>query len=184
MDDKHRDAEFEAIARLIREEEEAALAGFRQRDFGRMVSARLEESKAGKRARFRPWKILIPAGAALLVMAAGSYLLLHRSGPRGTAPETGSFVAVLRELPGLLELASKPAVPPQGAREIPTAPRSIREGLTAAGRQRAGEEENAPLPKGVLDVPRLSMEKKMAILFKDKAIERVLVSIREKSKEV
>jgi len=184
MNDEHRDPEFEPIARLIREEEEAALAVFRRRDFGRRVMARLEESKQGKRGRFRLWKILVPTTAALFLIAAGAVLLLHRARISDSGGATRSFISVLQDLPGLAELASRRDSAPGREEDIQNIPQSIRDGLAMAGRQKANEEENVPPPKRALDVPRLSLEKKMAVLFKDRAIERVLVSVREKSKEV
>ena len=184
MDDEHRDPAFDAIERLIREEEGAALEAFRRRDFGRRVAARIEAAGGLKTGRSFPRPAFLAAAAVLLMIAAGAYFFLHRSGPRGAGRDAGRFVAVFRELPGLAELASRPAAPPRGETEILPAAASIRDGLAMAGRQKAGEEESAPLPKAAPNVPRLSLEKKMAILFKDKAIERVLVSIREKTKEV
>lgn len=184
MDDEHRDPAFDAIERLIREEEGAALEAFRRRDFGRRVAARIEAAEGIKTGRSFPRPAFLAAAAALLMIAAGAYFFLHRSGPRGAGREAGRFVAVIRELPGLSELASRPAASSQGTTEMPAVPVSIRDGLAMAGRQKAGEEESASLPNALANAPRLSLEKKMAILFRDKAIERVLVSIREKTKEV
>jgi hypothetical protein len=56
--------------------------------------------------------------------------------------------------------------------------------LALAERWKKEEERETPLRLDGLRVPSLSLKKKMEILYKDKVIERVLVVLIGKSKEV
>jgi hypothetical protein len=185
MDIEPNDPEFEAIARLIQEEEKAALEEFRRRDFRRRVKARIGEVAEKAQPRFFSWKLAIPAGAAALVLIAAGVVLFNRRPPvLDVGEEPGSFLAGLRGLPGLAELATGQGIPGSGGEEIVAPPRWIRDVLVQAQQDQAIKREKAVLRPGLLKVPRLSMERKMTILFKEKAIERVLILVRKKSEEV
>ena len=184
MDIEPNDPEFEEIARLIREEEEAALEIFRRRDFRRKVKARIEEVPNRSRPRDLLRRLPASAGAAaLLLIAAWAVFLYHHPSAPNVGGDSGSFVAGVECLPGLADLASRQGHPRPGEGKIQGAPQSIRDVLALAQRETADERGNAPFQSGTWQVPRLSLERKMTILFKDRAIERVLVLIRKKSEE-
>jgi hypothetical protein len=183
MGEKQDDRAFEDIAGLIREDKERALERFRKGDFDQKIRARIAAVSDGER---RPLvrRLLVPVSVVLLFMvAAGALLLLSRR--RTTAPlgGPGRMMTVLGGLPGISELAlPKEAIPPA---TMPTsgAARTVWTVLTLAIEQKEAEEKKSVVPTGPIKVPRLSLEKKMEILFKDKVIERVLVSILRKSEE-
>ncbi|HUT08148.1 MAG TPA: hypothetical protein VMY15_04825 [Candidatus Latescibacteria bacterium] len=184
MDIETNDPEFEEIARLIQEEEKAALEIFRRRDFRREVKARIGGSPTKSRPRVLLRRLPVPAGAAvLLLIAAWAFFFNPHPPVPNTGGDSGSFVAGVEGLPGLAELASRKGHPRPGDGESQGAPQSIRDVLALAQQVRTDEGENAPPGSGNLQVPRLSLEKKMMILFKDRVIERVLVLIRKKSEE-
>lgn len=185
MDVEPNDPEFEEITRLIQDDEQTALEFFHRRDFRRKVKARIGELPDKRRHRFVPQRLSVPVGAAVLLLIAAWAVLFHRHTPvPNVGRESMSFVAGLEGLPGLAELALRKGRPRPGDGEIQGVPRSIRDGLALAQQRRVDEKVNGPAQPGILKVPRLSLERKMTILFKDRAIERVLVLIRKKSEEV
>jgi len=184
MDIEPNDPEFETITRLIQEEEKTALEIFRRRDFRRKVKARIGELPDKSGPRFLLRRLAIPVGAAALLLIAAWAVLFNWHPPfPNFEGESGSFIAGLKGLPGLAELASRQASPKPEDGEIQGVPQSIRDVLALAHQKRTDDRESAPLQPGIPQVPRLSLKRKMTILFKDKAIERVLVLIRKKSEE-
>lgn len=185
MDDKPDDPEFEAIVQLIREEEEAALEAFRRRDFCRRVRSGIGEIPDREKTRRGPWKLAIPVGAtAMLLIAAWTVFSRRQTPPRDFMEAPGIFVAGLEGLPGMPGLPSRQA--PQGGKAgaYSGGPPAIRGMLAWALTIEQESTGSLPRDRKILRVPRLSMERKMAILFKDRAIERVLVLIRKRSEEV
>lgn len=184
MDIEPSDPEFEVIARLIREEERSALETFRRRDFRREVEARIGEFSHQSRPPFLLLRRLsIPVGvAALLLIAAWAFFHPHPA-VRGVVEVSSGFVSGLEGLPGMAEFASRHASREAEGGGVPEAPPSIREVLSWAQKSEPEGTGSTPPNSGILRVQRLSLERKMIILFKDRAIERVLVLIRKKSEE-
>lgn len=184
MGERQDDRAFEDIAGLIREDKERALGRFRKGDFDRKLRARIAAVSNGERRPFVR-RLLVPVSVVLILMVAvGALLLLSRR--RTTAPLSGPdrMMTILGGLPGISELAApKEATPPAAMPTSGTA-RAVRTVLTLAIEQKEAEEKKSVVPTGPIKVPRLSLEKKMEILFKDRVIERVLVSILRKSEEV
>jgi hypothetical protein len=184
MGEKRDDRDFEDIAGLIREDKERALERFRKGNFDQELRVRIAAVSDRERRPFVRG-LLVPVSVVLILMvAAGALLLLSRR--RTTAPLTGpdQMTMVLGGLPGSSELAlPKEATPPATMPTFGTA-RTVRTVLTLAIEQKEAEEKKSVVPTGPIKVPRLSLEKKMEILFKDRVIERVLLSISKKSKEV
>jgi hypothetical protein len=173
------------ISRLVQEDEVRALEVFRRRDFRRRLKDRIGEL-SGKGERSVPswiWSVSFGLGAVLLVAA---WVLLLRGPSPGPdiGGSRGSFVAGLRSLPGLAELASRPGASEPGVKETPAVREPIWEALVRAHQSAAGDVESEPPRGGSLKVRRLSLERKMEILFKDKVIEQVLNGLQKKSEEV
>jgi hypothetical protein len=184
MGKKLDDRAFEEIAELIREDKEHALELFRKGNFDQELRARVAAIPEGKR---RPVVrgLLIPVSVVLLLLAAvAAVFLLWRRQAAGPLSGPGLISAVLGELPGVSELALPREPNPAGAMPAFGAARVVRTVLALAAREKEAEERKVEVPAGQSKIPRLSLEKKMEILFKDRAIERVLVSIFKKSEEV
>jgi hypothetical protein len=184
MGERQDDRAFEDIAGLIREDKERALERFRKGDFDQKIRARIAAVSAGER---RPLgrRLLGPVSVVRLFMgAAGALLLLSRR--RTTAPlgGPGRMMTVLGGLPGISELALPKEAPPPATMPTSGTAQAVRTVLALATREKEAEERMVEVPAGRPKVPRLSLEKKMEILFKDRAIERVLISICKKSEEV
>jgi hypothetical protein len=185
MRDERNDPEFEAIARLIREEQKIALQTFRKGNFDQKLRARIEESPEKQGLGFFSRRALVPAAAAalLLVLAGGVLLIRHRP-VRDVDKESDRFAAVLSGLPGLSEWAARQSTPLPGEADVPGVTQSIRDVLASTELEETKEAGNASPPAAPLKVSRLSLQRKMAILFKERVIERVLVSLQKKSEEV
>jgi len=185
MDNEPNDPEFQEIARLIHEEETAALEAFRRQDFRRKVKDRIEAYPDRARPHLFSWKLAFPIGAAAFLLIAAGVVLFDRRPPVPYAHEaTGSFLAGLRGLPRLTELAEGQGVRRAAGEEARLVPRSIQDVLSLAQERQRSERELAVERPPSLKVPRLSMEQKMTILFKERTIERVLILVRKKSEEV
>ncbi len=176
--------DFEDVRRLISAEEKEALESFRAGDFEKRLRARIAAAREEKRPLRLFGKPALPVSAAatafVLVAAAAAFLLFYRTGRvgRGEGLRLASAVGML---PGLAGAQGDSSV-----RVPATAPVSagwVGDVLRRAYAQKREVESRAALPPASLSPPRLSLEKKMEILFKDRVLERVLVSIREKSKE-
>lgn len=186
MDIEPNDPESREIARLILEEEKTALDEFRRRDFGRRMRARIGQITAETRRPLLARRWAVSVGVGIVLLAAAWAFLLMRPSPRPAAGGgPGSFLAGLRSLPGLMERASRTDRPESRGLETPGLRDPLGDALVRA-RQRTAEKDVASGPPrpGIRKVPRLSLEQKMKILFKDKVIERVLVVLQKKSEEV
>jgi hypothetical protein len=185
MGEKWDDREFEDIAQLIREDEEQALEIFRQRNFDQKVRARIEEFPETKGFGFFSRRALIPAAVtALVLILAGAVLLIRHRPVRDVDKGSDRFAAVLAGLPGFSELAVRRGAPRPGEADVPGVTQSIRDVLASAELEEAKEAGKAPPPASSLKVSRLSLQRTMRILFEERVIERVLVSLQKKSKEV
>jgi hypothetical protein len=184
MGEKWDDREFGDISGLIHEDEDRALEIFRQRNFDQKIRSRIAAVSDRKR-RFSGQRMVVPASvAALLLIAVWTvFVVIRRSTP---VPQSGPgpMAVVLGDLPGISDLVMPREIISAGATDAFGAARAVRVVLAMAAQQKEEEERKAAVPTGNLRVPHLSLEKKMEILFKDRAIERVLVSILKKSEEV
>ena len=184
MAEKQDDQAFEGIAGLVREDKTRAFRIFRQGSFDQKVKARIAAEAGRKRGFFSQRAIALTSAAAILLAAAVTTLLLSRR--PAPAPQVGmsALMAVLEELPGVSGLVMPRETTPPSDLETFGAARAVETALTRIIEQKAAEERKADVLPGPLKVPRFSLEKKMEILFKERAIERVLASILKKSEEV
>ena len=187
MAEKPESREVERISTLIRDEKEAALAAFRDRDFpGRVMKEwRAARREAPPAPQVRP--VFVAAVALVLLVAAVSALLLvlRAPAPRGR-PGGGVLASVLGALPGGATVArAEPAGRAEaGAQGSGGLTGSVLAAVTAEERTgREGGESVSPVPPPAA-APRLSLRRKMKILFGDRVIERALILLKETSKEV
>lgn len=184
MGEKQGDRAFEDIAGLIREDRERALERFRKGDFDRRLRARIA-SVSDEERRPLVRRLLVPVSVVLLfVVAAGTLLLLTRRPTTAPPGGPGRMMTVLERLPAISELALPREAIPSATMPTSSTARAVRAVLVLAIREKEAEERMVEIPAGRPKGPRLSLEKKMEILFKDRAIERVLLSISKKSEEV
>lgn len=172
--------DFEEIDRLIRAEVGEALSRFRAGDFEGRVRRRALAEEGPGRGILLLAKLAIP-GAAVLALAVLASVLLFGPGrpPLRTPIDPADFAAVLGLLP-----AFSAAPPPQtsGEPEPSAAGRMLTGVLSTFGEMgRAEPVEAGSCPRRVAP---LTMKERMEILFKDKVIERVLLSCASRSKEV
>ncbi len=184
MAERWDDQEFSEIFRLIREEEDRALEIFRQRNFDKRIRARIAGASKRNRSFFGQWTVVSASVAALLLIAAGTILMVTRRPSPRPQDGPGPMAVVLGDLPGISDLVMAREAFPREATDALGPARAFRTVLATSTEQKEKEERKATTPTGKLRVPRLSLEKKMEILFKDKAIEQVLVRIFRKSEEV
>lgn len=178
--------DFEDIRRLVKAETDEALRRFRAGNFEAKLRARFAppDRAAGgppkRLLRLRPLSVPALAAALLLLLAVGAFLLFHRE-QQGAGGETAMFVKAVGMFPGLEGLAAGSAgAAPEGG---PASADPFARVLAQAYHERRAEEDRTAPAAGPA-VPHFSLKKKMEILFKDRALERVLLSIHEKSKEV
>jgi hypothetical protein len=187
---KERDANrpSDPIDLLIAEEEAGALARFRSRDFaGRLKRALAEEAAP---VTGRPFYRRIPRPAwvaAGILVAAGValFLVLPRSAPSGSAIKAIS--AALIRTPGLQAIRE----PASAAAENPPSLSAPGEGRFAAVLAEIRKSSapavpagtGAPVPSGKERAPHRDLEKTMEILIRDRAVEKVLTQIFQKTKE-
>jgi hypothetical protein len=178
--------DLEDLRRLVSAEKEEALTRFREGDFEAKLRARIA---AADRAagwapkglrRLRPLAVPSLIAALVLLLAVGAFLVFRR-GQQGAGGETAIFVKAVGMFPGLEGLAAGPAGAAPGGGPASADP--FARVLAQAYHERRAEEDRTAPAAGPA-VPHFSLKKKMEILFKDRALERVLLSIHEKSKEV
>jgi hypothetical protein len=184
MGEKWDDREFKDIAWLIREDEDRALEIFRQRNFDQTIRTQVA-AVSDRKHSFSGLSMAVPVSVAvLLLIALGTVLLVTWRPSPGPRSGPGPIALILKDLPGVSDFVMPRETLPAGAAETFGPARTVRIVLAMATRQKMEEERRAAAPTGNLKVPRLSLEKKMQILFKERPIERVLVSILKKSEEV
>jgi hypothetical protein len=177
--------EFEDVSALIRKEEEEALAFFRMRDFRKRVETRLEEEAGGKRSSILSRTRAVPVAAtALVAIVAGIFFLLLEYHGARTRPEFRALASALGRLPGFSH-------PPELERTMPREKigtsrlaESVRLVLVSTEKIKRDAEQEFSVPAGPVKVPHLSLDQKMEILFKERAIERALLLFKGDSKEV
>ena len=172
---------LDRIADLVRDEEEAALAWFRSRDFpARVAGAWRERGRdAGRRPALR-WAV----AAAVLIVAGAALLLVRRPGPPGRGPGFEALAGMLDGLPGGRALAAGDAVRPAPTPGAGPAG-AVLSALAGAMERPGGDEAPAVAIGGAAPSgPRLSLRRKMKILFGDRVIERVFLLLKDSSKEV
>lgn len=184
MGKSRNDQEFHDVARLIRGEEARALEIFRQRNFEQRLRSRIAAGSPTKRGFFGK-RVAIPATiAALIVVTAGIIFVVTRRSGLGPELRPDPMAVILGDLPGSSDLAMPRETVPVGEPDAVGPARAFRLVLALATQGKEEEERRVAVPTENLRVPRLSLEKKMEILFKDRAIERVLVRMIKKSEEV
>jgi hypothetical protein len=159
---------------------------FRAGDFEARVRRRLaaEEKPSRRKAPF-PAKSAVPAAVAVLLAIVGGVIAIVYPGraPVRTPIDPGLFATVLRELPPFARAASDPSATRPPAEETATGGAAIASVLGSAGPRPEGGAEEAGSGDTAPKAPPLTMKKRMEILFKDKIIERVLLSCAHRSKE-
>jgi len=177
--------DFGEIRRLVSAETAEALRRFRAGDFEAKLRSRIaagERVTGGSPKGFlglRPLAVRAAAAVFVLLLAGGAFLVFRR-GPQEGGGETAMFVKAVGMLPGL---ESVTAGLPHETGPAPAAGSPMARVLGRAYEERKAEEEGLSPAAGPA-APHLSLMKKMEILFKDRALERVLLSIHEKFKEV
>jgi hypothetical protein len=183
MNKKTDDGDFEEIGRLIQDDVDEALRVFRSGDFGKRLRARIAADERAVKAKSFLRRIAVPSATLLAVSAALFLLNVHRS-PAPCPVYPRLFVAVLSQLPAFSRSAAEFPSGPAGMAGMSEAGGGFQSALASAERRkREGEREPTFRPDG-MRVPVLSLKKKMEILYKDKVIERALVLLIGKSKEV
>jgi hypothetical protein len=185
MKNKRTDHDFEDISFLIRKEEEDALGFFRTRNFRDRVKKGLKkEARRGIRAvPFRRTAVPVLGVALVVIMAVIFLFVLNRPGT-GRRPEFSALASALGRLPGFSHPPGWDWRTPPGRTGISPPAESVRRILIIAEETKRMEERAVPIPAETVRIPRLSLDRKMEILFKEKAIERVLLSFKADSKEV
>jgi len=190
MNNDNRESQPDPIKRLIADEEAAALAEFRTKDFSALVQRRIaKEARDGRKRRASFFgRLLRPAAiaaAAALVCAVVVFLVL----PRGSSSnETAAMIQrVLLGMPGLqppdrrTPTDSEAAGVSGGAFSFSFAAvlAAAHGEITGGERGRAG---SSP-PGGERRAPHLSLQEKYEILIIEKSVERVLTQLANKFKE-
>ncbi len=190
MNNDNRDSRPDAIDCLIADEEAAALAEFRTKDFPALVKQRIaEETPDGRRRRPSFLSLLerpaaIGAGVAL-VCGLIAFLVL----PRGSS--SGGAAAMIQKalfgMPGLQALDRTAVVDSEAAGVSGSASSdSFAAVLTTARKEIAAGERartGSSPPGGKRRAPRLSLQEKYEILIIEKSIERVLTQLAKRFKE-
>lgn len=186
MTEKIESREYEEIESLVRSEVDQGLEKFRAGDFEARVRRRLAAEKKPARRRVPLLvKLAVPAAAVLLlVLVAAVYRnLVPSQGPVRPPIDASAIAAVLRELPPFSGPAPELAAGPAGGTEAPRTGGAIESVIGAAVAGAAVEAGPDPARAGLPKVAPLTMKKRMEILFKDKVIERVLISWAVRAKE-
>jgi hypothetical protein len=188
MDRRTPERELDEISALVREEKNAALAAFRSRDFRSLVMRRWREGAGpspGRRPNVRP-AMVAAAAAGLLIVAAALFFLVRQAPGPGRRPAFQTLASVLGSLPGGVTLSREETAAPaaSGLSDPSALAVSVRSALGAG--QRTGETDRAleDPPGRALPTTPTSLYRKMEILFKDRVIERTLLSLKDPSKEV
>jgi len=187
MDKNTAGHEFEEISALIRDEEEAALAAFRSGDFPGAVMKKWRESRQDEAPRPKIRRAAVWASAAaLLIVAVSAILLVRRAPAPEERPGLQIIASVLGGLPGGASLGrEEPAGPGDGVPVGATGlAESVLSALAAAEGTGRRHGELAHPDAGAAPAPRLSLDRKMEILFRDRVIERVFLLLKDPSKEV
>ncbi|MGB7294635.1 MAG: hypothetical protein WBC70_03530 [Candidatus Aminicenantales bacterium] len=185
MKDELSDHEFEGISALIRKEEEAALAFFRTRNFRGRLESRLKPAAGNAMRPSRSLAWAVPVLATVLVaIVAGTYFLLTRHPVAEPAREFKTLASALAQLPGFSPSPGRERTPPPEKTGSFLVAETVRQVLVKAEQTKQEKEQSVSVPAGTGEVPRLSPDQRMEILFKERAIERALLLFKNDSKEV
>ncbi len=177
------DHDFEEISALIREEEEDALAFFRARNFRDRVENRLRMA-AGKESIIHSQRRALPVFAtALVLIIAGLLILILNRNRTGPPPEFGTLASALSQLPGFSHLPGREWTPPPDQTGTSRLAESVQQALVIAEHAKREMERLIIIPVGTGKTPHLSLDQKLEILFKERAIERALLLFKDDSKE-
>jgi hypothetical protein len=180
-----KDHDLETISALIQQEEEDALEFFRSRNFRGGIERRLKEAAGRRKPTIHLQRRPVPLLTGVLVVALIGILFLILKGP-GPAPppEFEALAFALGQLPGFSPHPGREWTAPQGQTGTSRLAESVQLVLVSAAKIKKQQEQRISIPAGPVKVPRLSLDQKMEILFKEKAIERALLLFKADSKEV
>ena len=175
---------FEEISVLIRQEEEDALAFFRTRNFKDRLETRLQETASDKKQAVLIRRMAVPVLAAVvvLIMVGILFFILKRPGA-GPPPEFKALASALRQLPGFSHPPGWEWTAAPGQTGTSRLAESVRLVLVSAEKIKRKGEQGISIPAGTGKVPRLSLDQKMELLFKERVIERALLLFKDDSKE-
>jgi len=180
--------DLEKIDRLVHAEVVQALEKFRAGDFeGRVYRRIAAEPRPAKGIMF-PAKIAVLVAAVLVLAISAAVTIFNPSrSPLPVPIDPGDFAAVLSRLPSFSRPASELPSRPAAEAFLSEAGRAFTSVLASAGgaeqAEQGAEEGHAVRPAPPRPAP-LTMRKRMEILFRDKVIERVLLSCAHRTKEV
>jgi hypothetical protein len=185
MKNRWMDDDFEDVSILIRKEEEEALGFFRTRKFRDKVKEGLKkEAPQGiPPVPFRRTAVPVLVVALVVIMAVIFLFVLNRPGT-GRRPEFSALASALGRLPGFSRPPGWEWTMDPGRTGTSWLAESVRRILVLAEETKRKEDRTAPIPAETGRIPRLSIDRKMEILFKEKAIERALLLFKGDSKEV
>lgn len=183
MNKKIDNGDFEEIGRLIQYDVDEALRVFRSGDFGKRMRARIAADEGAARAKSFLRRIALPSATLLAVCATLFLLFVHRlPAPRPAHPRL--FATVLSQLPAFSRSVGEFPSGPAGVAGMSEAGGGFQSALASVERRKKEEERGTLLRPDGSRVPVLSLKRKMEILYKDKVIERALLLLIGKSKEV
>ena len=167
---------------LIRRDTDEGLARFRRRDFEASLKRRLGPAPKSPRHHFFIFQRAPFLAMIFMAAVIGAVVLwLDRGSPQSSAGalvDAASLMVILQDTPGLANLGEFPLLPPRDAVPNSTAASLI------AGRLSSAIQAAVPAPPAVsAPAPRTSLEQKMEILDRDRAIERALAPFQDKFKE-
>jgi hypothetical protein len=187
MEKNSDEVRFEEVERLIRIEEEMALAEFRRSGFPGRVKARLEElpgrrdTSPIRRKIFSPVPVLV---LTLVVLGAVAVTVFRASAPLMNARAYRAVLEVLEEAPAFQPASSvRPARTAATGSDFSWADPLARLLSRIDKQSSAAGPGSSPPPSGRTSAP-LSRRERMRLLYGDKVIERALILISEKAKEV
>jgi hypothetical protein len=179
--------DLEEIDRLIGADVGRALETFRAGDFEGRVRRRIAAEPRPAKGITSLAKIAVPVAAVLALALAGAiYIFDHGRSPQSAPIDPGDFAAVLSRLPSLSRPSSEPPSRPDAETALAEAGRAFAGVIAAArGAEQGGQGETAgsPVRPAPPRAAPLTMRERMEILFRDKVIERVLLSCAHRSKE-
>jgi len=185
MKNRSSDDDFKGVSALIQKDEEDALAFFRARIFRGRLESRLESAAGTRKRTFCSPARAVPVLATVLVaIAAGTYFLLTKRPAPEPAPEFQALSSALAQLPGFSQSPGLERTAPVSQTGISRMAESIRLVLVSAEKTKIEEEQEMSVPATGGQIPRLSPDQRIEILFKDKAIERAFILHQGDSKEV
>ena len=179
MSKKIEPQDLEKIDRLIHVEVGQALEKFRMGDSESRVRRCIAAGPRPAKGITFPAKIAVPVAAVLvLAISAAVYIFNPSRSPLPAPIDPGDFAAVLSRFPSFSRPSSEPLSRTAEA-VLSEAGRAFTSVLASAGGAEQGKQgaaEGRPVRTAPPRAARLTMRERMEILFRDKVIERVLLS--------